>query len=731
MPSIDQAIEIALAHHRAGRFALAEEIYRRILAAAPDHAPAMHLLGVVAHQQGRHAEAVEHIRRAVELEPRQPHFHNNLGEAWRAQGRFEDAAACYERAIAVVPDYPEAWNNLGLARYGQRRFEEAAECYRRALAVRADQVEVHNNLGMVLQELGRRDEAAACYRQALHIAPHFAVAHNNLGSLCKEEGRLDEALACFGQAVRLQPDYVDAHYNLGLTCEDLGRLNEAAACYERAIELRPAFAEAHTNLGNVCQLQGRVDESLAHYRRALELKPDHVPSLSNLGNVLGELGAWDESMACFRRALELHPTAAETRSNLLVALQYAPHSTAESLAAAHAEYQQAVAAPLYATWANARTEQPHRPRSDRPLRLGFVSADFARHPVGYLTIRVLEALRELGCQTVCYSDRIVTDDLTARFRAAASQWHEVFSLAHEQLARKIRDDQIDVLFDLAGHTAHNRLPVFARKPAPLQITWAGYVGTTGLAAMDFLLADRFHVPPEAEPFYVERVLRMPDGYVCFDTPGEAPPVGELPSRATGRVTLASFNNPAKIHAQVVATWAAILDRLPGSRLVLKYRALDSRAASSRLRQLFAAHGIAAERIELQGFSPRAELLGQYNRVDLALDTFPYSGGLTTCEALWMGVPVVTCPGATFASRHALSHLSNVGLTETIAENLDEYVERAVRLAQDRVGLAELRAGLRQRVARSPLCDGRRFAENLVRVLEPAVANSAAPANRGA
>jgi protein O-GlcNAc transferase len=712
VPSIAQAFAIAMAHHRAGRLELAEEIYRRILAAEPNHAPSLHLLGLAAHQRGRHAQAVDLIGRAVALDPRQPHFHSNLGEAQRALGHLDEAAACYQRAVDLAPNYAAAINNLGLARYLQGRLDEAAACYQRALSLQPDYVEVFNNLALVWQDQGKRDEAIACYQRALELQPDLPLAHNNLGGLWKEQGQLERAAACYRRAIELQPDYADAHYNLGVVCQDQGQITEAAACYQRAIEFNPQFAAAYTNLGNVRQIQGRLDEAIDWYRRALEIQPDHAPTLSNLGNVYTDVGALDESMAYFERALELDPHAAAIRSNLLVALQYAPDVTPASLATAHAEYQRRLAAPLRAAW------RPHdNPRdAERPLRLGFVSADLGSHPVGYLTIRVLEGLQRLGVPVVCYSDRIIADALGSRFRRAAAEWYDVYGLNDAELAARIRADRIDVLFDLAGHTARNRLLVFARRPAPLQITWAGYVGTTGLEAIDYLLADRYHVPPEAESYYCEKVLRMPDGYVCFDAPADAPPVGPLPALTGRGVTLASFSNPAKITPPVVAAWAQILRRLPDARLLLKYRGLDSRASSERLRRLFAAEAISADRVELLGWSPHADLLSLYNQVDLALDTFPYSGGLTTCEALWMGVPVVTWPGMTFAGRHALSHLSTVGLTETIADSRDHYVELAVRVAKDLPHLAALRSGLRARMAASPLCDGQRFAEHLLALL---------------
>jgi predicted O-linked N-acetylglucosamine transferase (SPINDLY family) len=339
--------------------------------------------------------------------------------------------------------------------------------------------------------------------------------------------------------------------------------------------------------------------------------------------------------------------------------------------------------------------------------------------VGYFLIGLLRGLDRAQFQTICYSDRVNKDNLTARLESAAALWRDVYGLSDEALAQQIRSDQIDILFDLAGHTAGNRLLVFARKPAPIQITWAGYVGTTGLKAMDYILADRYEIPAEAESYYTERVLRMPDGYVCYEPPADAPAVAPLPALTQGAVTFGSFNNPAKITSPVIEVWAKLLQRLPQSRLVLKYRGMDDASLVGRLTEEFSSQGIEPGRIECLGWSPQRPLLAEYGRLDLALDPFPYNGGLTTCEALWMGVPVITCPGETFASRHSLSHLSNVGLTETIAKDLDAYVDLAVTWAMDLPRLAALRASLRPQMRASPLCDTQRFAENWMLILRNA------------
>ncbi len=351
------------------------------------------------------------------------------------------------------------------------------------------------------------------------------------------------------------------------------------------------------------------------------------------------------------------------------------------------------------------------------LRLGFVSPDLGRHPVGYFLVRVLENLSREQYETICYSDRIVKDDLTHRLQAAATQWRDVIGMSDQRLAEQIRADRIDILFDLAGHTAHNRLLVFARKPAPIQITWIGYEGTTGLAAMDYLLADR-HVVPRRKRALLSGACPADAGRLSVlrsagrSTAGRsAAVVGRRDMRPSAASTIS-----AKITPEVVAVWAEILRRAPTARLVLKYRGLGDPTVKRRYLDLFAGHDVEPQRLELLPSSSYAEYLATYHQVDVALDPFPFSGSATTCEALWMGVPVVTCPGETFASRHSLSHLSNVGLTETIARDLDEYVELAVSLAGDLPRLAALRAGLRQRMAASPLCDGKRFATSLASML---------------
>jgi predicted O-linked N-acetylglucosamine transferase (SPINDLY family) len=627
-------------------------------------------------------------------------------------GYLDAAEQLYRQILAAYPDEADAWNLLGVIHTQRGRHEAGIECIQRALALRPDWSEGLYNLGWALFQQRKFEDAAACYRRAIELKPEYAEAHDNLGLALQGEGKLDEAVACHRRALELKPDFAAAHNNLGLALQGQQKLEQAAACYRKALQLRPDFLKAQVNLGNIWTAQGKYAQAVACLQRALQLQPDAAAAHCSLGNALGFSGKPDEAVACFRRALQLNPHDPRARSAALFMTQYRTSVTLKELAEAHAEYEQAHAAPLRATW------RPHQNARDprRRLRVGFLSGDLRRHPVGYFLIRLLENLDQGQCEAICYDDGTAKDDFTARFQAAARAWSEVRGWTDEQVAEQIRADRIDILFDLAGHAEGSRLLVFARKPAPIQVTWAGYAGTTGVAAMDYILADRYEIPAESESYYRERVVRMPDGYVCYDPPEYAPPVSPLPALDSGYVTFAAFHNPAKITPQVVEVWARVLNRLPRARLVLKYRGMDDVSVGSRLADLFAAQGIEPGRLEFLGFSDHRETLSQYQRVDVALDSFPYSGGLTTCEALWMGVPVITCPGETFASRHSLSHLANVGLAETIAGSLEEYVEVAASLAGDLARLAALRAGLRERVASSPLCDGKRFAANFAEVL---------------
>lgn len=630
---------------------------------------------------GRAGPAAAICRVLLEAEPGDHRVWRLAGLAEYLQGHLDLAAEQLERAIALAPAIAEYYDNLSIIRSAQGRFAEAETAARQALNLDPSLYQAASNLGGALEAQGHYDEAERWLRHALAVKPGLCDALSNLGAVLCAGRRMEEAELACRQALESEPRHVNARVNLGLALQQQGRLADAEVAYRHALQLQPTHAMAHDNLGTVLMVQGRVVEAHQEHLRALEAQPD----------------------------------LARAHSHALWCSQYMPGVTEAELLATHSAWDRRHAAPLMP----AKPVVPIDRNPQRRLRLGFVSADLGRHPVGSFLVRVFEHLDRAACEVLCYSDRLHADAMTARLQAAADQWCDSRTLSDAALADRVRADRVDILFDLAGHTTRNRLLTFARKPAPLQITWLGYVGTTGLRAMDYLVADRYEVPAESEPYYCERILRLPDGYVCYDPPAAAPDVGPLPAEETGFITFGSFNNLAKINPSVVALWARVLRRVPTSQLVLKYEGLDDASTQQRYAAMFGAAGIDPGRVRLFGYSPPDEMLVHYRRIDIGLDPFPYSGGLTTCEALWMGVPVVTCPGATFAGRHALSHLNNAGLSELVAANLDDYVERAAQLAADCPRLATLRRDLRARLAASPLCDGRRFSQHLLQALRRA------------
>jgi predicted O-linked N-acetylglucosamine transferase (SPINDLY family) len=739
-------MQMAIEHHQSGRLAEAEAIYRQVLAKFPDHTDALHLLGVLAGQSGRAELAIDLICRAITINPSVAQYHSNLGEAYRRASRLDAALVSLRRAVELKPDMADAHANLGLVLWGMGRVDEAIAALRRAtelnpahgeaysalgnllkdqerhdeaitafthlIRLRPEDAQAHNTLGVSLHACGRLEEATAAFRRAIQLKPDHAQAHGNLGIALKESGRPAEAIAALKRALELDPNLARTHVNLGALLVDSGRAEAATASLRRAIELQGDLAEAHFNLGIALYRSNRLDEAVDAYRRALDLEPDHADAWCGLGVASLVAGEAQSALGYSQRALALRPNHILAHSNLLMSEQYCTGVTLDSLARAHTEWDRRHAAHFL------ESGRPwHLDRDpERPLRLGFVSSDFRTHPVGFFLAPVLENLGAHSCAVVCYDNGSDPDDLTRRLAAAAVEWRDVSRLGDDALADHIGEDRIDLLFDLSGHTEGNRLLAFAQRPAPIQIAWIGYPGTTGMAAIDYLIADRYQVPPGSEAHYRETMLRMPDSSVCFDPPVEAPAVGPLPALTKGYVTFGSFNSLAKLTPEVIAVWAEIMRRVPDSRLLMITRGLGGVRTRDRIHAAFAADGVDPLRVELHGKIPRSDLFAAYNTMDVALDPFPYSGGMTTCEALWMGVPVVTAPGETMAGRHSFSHLSNIALTETIATDRRDYIERAVRLAVDLRHLFALRAGLRDQMLRSPLCDGEGFARHFMALL---------------
>lgn len=558
--------------------------------------------------------------------------------------------------------------------------------------------------------LNLKKDAIDALQKATVFLPDDASAHNTLGVALQKAGRINEALAEFRLAVQFNPKHFEAHGNLGNTLRDMGKVSEAVACYRTALSINAKFAEAHNNLGNALRDLGMLDHAVASIRMALQINPHHASAHNNLGMLLMDLGSYEESKASFAQAVELKPAYFEAFSNLLFVqnlLPDAPPSDMQTLAMRYGS--------LVAPFPLRRSAEPVHPDPGKCLRIGLVSGDLRSHPVGYFvesTLKAMSVAQAGRIEFYGYSNHFLEDDLTSRLKQYCSDWYMVAGTSDEQLAQQIAHNQIDILVDLSGHTAHNRLPLFALKPAPLQVSWLGYFSTTGVAAIDYLIADPVTVPVSEERYFTEKIWRLPQTRLCFTPPDIDITASSLPALHNKYVTFGCFNSLAKMNDDVVALWSRVLSHVPNSRLFLKAKQLRETSVCQSVIKRFGAHGIDARRLILEGSEPRAAYLAAYQRVDIAMDPFPYPGGATTAEALWMGVPVLTLSGQRFLSRQGVGLLVNANLEEWVANDTEDYVQRAVTFSSDLAALAKLRQGLRNQVLKSPVFDGNRFAGNL-------------------
>lgn len=653
------------------------------------------------HRSGQYDEAMQSALQAAEGDP-------TYGEAWLFLAglagqlqRWADAETWAGRVLSLEPDNAEAHVNMGNALYQQQRFDEADASYRRALALQPKLFSAALGLGNTLLAQGGFAAAAAVLEQALQAQPDRTDVMSSLGICYANDYRLGEAIALLGKVVSEQPDNLPARLNLGRALSLRGDLDAAVDILNAAVGLAPESAQARAFLGHALKRANRLTEAAAAFEQAQQLAPEDGELCYFAAGVYLEQGRVADSISALRQALQLDPDLRLARSALVYALNYPsdvePEETSEEARRWGA---------MHAPEALARYAHDNSPQPNRRLRVGYVSPDFRDHSVAFFVEPLLHHDASAGIETYCYASVEQPDARTALLQESADYWCDISRLSDVQVADQVAADKIDILVDLAGHTLGGRLGVFALKPAPVQVSYLGYPATTGVAAIDYRFTDDAADPAGmTDRYHVETLVRLPHGFLCYTPPADTPPVSELPALDKGYVTFGSFNHICKISTPAVAVWAAILKRIPGSRLVIKYKALNDATARNRLLDAFREHDVAADRIDLLDFVPsRTVHLGTYNQVDIALDTFPYNGTTTTCEALWMGVPVVTLAGVQHAGRVGVSLLQQVGLDGLIARTEQDYTDIAVATAGELERLAQLRRSLRSRMAASRLCD---------------------------
>lgn len=740
-----QEIDTLVALFTEGRSQEALNLAKSMTGRFPEHWVGWKMLGVILSQLGQSADALMPMKKALELNPDDAETHNNLGIIFQNLNLLGDAEVSYRRALKIDPSYVHALSNLGSTLQALGRLGDAENCYRKAIGINSNYAKAHSNLGSLLQQLGRLEEAVVSYRKAIQLNPNIADSYYCLGNIFKMQGNLEKAEAGYQCAIEIKPDFADAMFGLGYVLQEMGKLMEAGDYYRRVLELKPEYfdahhnlgviyqhmeglveaeesykraiqidpdrAEPHCNLGNILQKLGRSDEAEASLRRAIQIKPDFAAAYSNLGVILIDLGRLEEAEACYRQALHIKPDYVEALSSLLFTLNFLSKHTSESYIAEAYKYGRLVAQKVTSRFTHWLCDkQPER------LRIGFVSGDFTNHPVGYFLESVVSHLDQTSLEFIAYPTHQKADDVTARLKPYFSAWHPIFGLSDASAARLIHSDCVHILIDLSGHTRHNRLPVFSWKPAPVQITWLGYFATTGVAEIDYFVGDPYVTPMSEANHFTEKIWRLPESYWCFTEPKVAVEVAPLPALSTGRISFGCFNNLSKMNDDVVALWAKILLAVPESTLFLKSKQFQDTLIRDITRKRFAIHGVEANRLILEGLSSRAEYLAAYNRVDIALDPFPYPGGTTSVEGLWMGVPFITRRGNRFLSHAGETILHNANLADWIAVDVDDYFAKAVDFAANLGELSKLRTRLREQVLASPLFNAQRFALHFEKAL---------------
>jgi len=762
-----------MAHKELSQYKDAEKNLRKSISLNPNFFEAYCNLGIVLQAQGKLDAAISSFQQSLQLNPNIDIVHNNLGRAFQEQGNYIDAISAYRKALAINPNLAEAFSSLGLIYYNQNKFEKAIDNYTRALAINPSLLSALFNLGTVLFKLGRYNEAIDTYKAVVKLEPNIAEGHYNLANTLKEQGLFELAIEAYQTAIKINPSYANAHYNLANTYKEQGDLGKAAKNYETTLKLTPQYINAYINLGIVLQEQGKFQPAKDLFQKVIELIPESYEAYQNLGNVYKEqnqynkaidsytkalsinsnfteahnnlgtiyssLGQLEKAAKYYQHALKIDPKMAKAHNNLgTVLLQQAKHEQAlhcykkaiefkadfpeahSNLVFANTALGQIKPADIFALhkdWdrthgAKKLFEHKLSVPSNRPLRIGYVSPDLRNHAVQYFIEPILENHDTKKVEVFCYAEVPHPDMVTEQLKSKVAHWRSTVGLNDLSVAQMIYKDRIDILIDLAGHTARSRIKVFTYKPAPNQASYLGYLTGTGLSTMDYWITDMVTTPLDTVEQVSEKILPLSRCWICYKPPIEAPLNTERNNYHNG-ITFGSFNSLSKITDSVVSLWSKILKTTPNSRLVLKTKQFNCPDTRRRIVEQFLQNGVLIDQLKVlpatQSFQTHLE---SYCQIDICLDTFPFTGGTTTAEALWMSTPIITLCGERHVERMSASMLHTIGLNELICYTPEEYVEKAQALANNLSMLQKYHSKIREMVASSPLTDGKSMAKAL-------------------
>ena len=717
---------------RSGEITQAEECYREAISSHPTFADAYINLSIALRMQKNFVAAAAALNQAQTLNPGDIYIYYNKGVLAKEQADYPSAIAEFRKALSLDGNMLDAYYDL-IDTYINTDDKIAA----RSLAATAIE-KFPQELGLLLlmanleTDNKQYDAALLLYNRALVLQPQHADAIWHVSWILQGQGKLAEAEASYRKLLSFAPDRYEAYYNLGTVLTSQSKKEEAITTYLQAVSIKPDAGQAHHNLGKAYSDLGKLDEAEASFRAASKLPfSTQAWAQVSLGNVLRDTGRQSEALECYKAATLIDPDYFEAYSTMLFSLCFGDLGSPE-------QYQHEVnryAAILLAR-AQAYTDWKCRPLSNehRRLRVGFVSGDFGLHPVGFFLENVISHINLQQIELYAYSSKARNDALTARIKPYFSKWVSIEDVDDASSASIIHGDGIDILIDLAGHTLHNRLPVFAFKPAPLQVSWLGYFATTGVPGMDYLLADKISVPETHNEYFTEQIWYLPSSRLCFTPPAPSEllaSVPPLPALTNGHITFGCFQNVRKLNDFTLQVWARIFESIPDAKLRFQCWQMGSEPERKKMLERFAQHGISAERISIFGPGSREAYLAAHAEVDIILDTYPYGGGTTTCEAFWMGVPTLSLAGNRMSSLQGASLLTYAGLEDWIATSEDDYVSRAISHAADLENLAQLRATLRKRTLASPLYDAKQFTQHFEQALSGMWNKHMQPTNKSA
>jgi protein O-GlcNAc transferase len=699
---------LAKAQTTLGQHPQAEQNYLRAIRINPEFVLAYNNLATLQVGLNKAMDAERHLRRAMEIKPDYPNPYHNLAILLQQQGRIDEAERFYRAVLDLQPDFSAARDELTVLLMHMRRYDEAEALMLKALQAAPADINLLFMLGKVYLLDEKFQKAEACYRKVLEFNPDHVEALIDLGAVKEKTGEPDVSLECYRKALALAPDNMRAHNNIAVALCLTGAYQEAVDAARKALAIKPDSMESYTNLANALYRLGHLEEAAEALRQGLNLQPGNAKSCTSLGQVLLLQGKTEEADGCYRRAIELQPELSGAYSALLYAMNFQPQLSRTELFRAHCEWAARHEPPVPET-----IHHHNNPIPERRLRVGYVSPDFRDHSVAFFFEPILQNHNRDAFEIFCYSNVGNPDFVTARLQGFSDHWRHCRGVADAELAQRITDDGIDILVDLAGHSADNRLPLFARRPAPLQVSYLGYPNTTGMQRIQYLITDRYCDPePEMDSFYSERLLRLPGAFFCYQPPENSPDVTDAPVLKNGYITFASFNTLAKIGTQVVKLWSDVLKAVPDARLNFQCRSLNDPPTRAHYEELFASHAIDVARIRFSAAQDFDAYLADHADADIILDTFPWNGHTVSCHALWMGVPVIALAGDRHASRMGVSILANLGLDHCIADSEADYIAAAAELARNPGQLDALRQGLRNRMLESGLCDSRAFTRQL-------------------